>query len=131
MYMERCIVDTSVLISKRLDAVLRCSERYVTSVVLFEYMAWARRSAESAEGARRRGYLRLIQLLPKLLKQLDIEVVDGVSRDDVEKAAGWVLGRGVNSGDALISVVAQRIDAVVLTRDRDWLRLPEVKSVVL
>jgi len=46
--MERYVVDTPVLISMRLDAVLQCAKRYVTSVVLLEYMTWARRSAEEA-----------------------------------------------------------------------------------
>jgi len=46
--MDRCVVDTSVLISKRLDAALQCAERYVTSVVLLEYMTRARWSAEEA-----------------------------------------------------------------------------------
>jgi predicted nucleic acid-binding protein len=129
--MERCVVDTSVLISKRLDAVLQCAKRYVTSVVLLEYMTWARRSAEEAAGPRRRGYIRLLQLLPSLLRQLDIRVVDGVTVEDVDIAVKWVLERGVNPGDALISAVARRLDAVVITRDRDWERLPEVKSVIL
>lgn len=129
--MERCVVDTSVLISKRLDATLQCAERYVTSVVLLEYMTWARRSAEEAAGPRRRGYLRLLQLLPSLLRQLDIRVVDGVAVEDVDIAVKWVLERGVSPGDALISAVARRLDAVVITRDRDWERLPEVKSVIL
>ncbi len=128
--MERCVVDTSVLISKRLDAVLQCAKRYVTSVVLLEYMTWARRSAEAAE-PRRRGYLRLLQLLPSILRQLDIRVVDGVASEDVDFAVKWVLERGVSPGDALISAVARRLDAVVITRDRDWERLPEVKSVIL
>jgi len=129
--MERCIVDTSVLISKRLDATLQCAKRYVTSVVLLEYMTWARRSAEVAAGPRRRGYIRLLQLLPSLLRQLDIRVVDGVTVEDVDIAVKWVLERGVNPGDALISAVARRLDAVVITRDRNWKRLPEVKSVIL
>jgi predicted nucleic acid-binding protein len=129
--MERCVVDTSVLISKRLDAVLQCAKRYVTSVVLLEYMTWARRSAEVAAGPRRRGYIRLLQLLPSLLRQLDIRVVDGVTVEDVDFAVKWVLERGVDPGDALISAVARRLDAVVITRDRDWERLPEVKSVIL
>jgi len=72
----------------------------------------------------------LIQLLPELLKRPNIEVVDGVSGDGVEKAAG-VLESGVNPGDALISAVTQRLDAVVVTRDGVWLRLSEVKSVVV
>jgi predicted nucleic acid-binding protein len=129
--MERCVVDTSVLISKRLDATLQCAERYVTSVVLLEYMTWARRSAEEAAGPRRRGYVRLLQLLPSLLRQLDIRVVDGGAVEVVDIAVKWVLERGVNPGDALISAVARRLDAVVITRDRDWERLPEVKSVIL
>jgi predicted nucleic acid-binding protein len=129
--MERCVVDASVLISKRLDAVLQCAKRYVTSVVLLEYMTWARRSAEVAEGPRRRGYIRLLQLLPSLLRQLDIRVVDGVTVEDVDTAVKWVLERGVNPGVALISAVARRLDAVVITRGRDWERLPEVKSVIL
>jgi predicted nucleic acid-binding protein len=116
--MERCVVDTSVLISKRLDAVLRCAERYVTSVVLLEYMTWARRSAEEVAEPRRRGYLRLLQLLPSLLRLLDIRVVDGVTVEDVDIAVKWVLERGVNPGDALVSAVARRLDAVVITRDR-------------
>ena len=129
--MERCVVDTSVLISKRLDAVLQCAKRYVTSVVLLEYMTWARRSAEEAAGPRRRGYIRLLQLLPSLLRQLDIRVLDGVTVGDVDFAVKWVLERGVDPGDALISAAARRLDAVVITRDRDWERLPEVKSVIL
>jgi len=129
--MERCVVDTSVLISKRLDAVLQCAKRYVTSVVLLEYMTWARGSAEEAAEQRRRGYIRLLQLLPSLLRQLDIRVVDGVTVEDVDIAVKWVLERGVNPGDALISAVARRLDAVVITRDRNWERLPEVKSVIL
>jgi predicted nucleic acid-binding protein len=129
--MERCVVDTSVLISKRHDAVLQCAKRYVTSVVLLEYMTWARRSAEEAAGPRRRGYIRLLQLLPSLLRQLDIRVVDGVTVEDVGISVKWVLERGVDPGDALILAVARRLDAVVITRDRDWEGLPEVKSVIL
>ncbi|MFP3252211.1 MAG: PIN domain-containing protein [Thermoproteus sp.] len=129
--MERCVVDTSVLISKRLDAALQCAERYVTSAVLLEYMTWARRSAEEAAEPRRRGYIRLLQLLPSLLRQLDIRVVDGVAAEDVDDAVRWALERGVNPGDALISAAARRLGAVVITRDRDWERLPEVKSVIL
>lgn len=49
----------------------------------------------------------------------------------MDNAVKWVLERGVNPGDALISAVARRLDAVVITRDRDWERLPEVKSVIL
>ncbi|MFP3200576.1 MAG: hypothetical protein RXR06_11950 [Thermoproteus sp.] len=36
--MERCVIDTSVLISKRLDAALQRAERYVASAVLLEYV---------------------------------------------------------------------------------------------
>jgi predicted nucleic acid-binding protein len=129
--MERCVVDTSVLTSKRLDAALQCAERYVTSVVLLEYMTWARRSAEEAAEPRRRGYIKLLQLLPSLLRQLDIRVVDGAAAEDVDDAVRWILERGVNPGDALISAAARRLGAVVITRDRDWERLPEVESVIL
>jgi hypothetical protein len=73
----------------------------------------------------------LLQLLPSLLRQLDIRVVDGVAVEDVDIAVKWVLERGVSPGDALISAVARRLDAVVITKDRDWERLPEVKSVIL
>jgi predicted nucleic acid-binding protein len=57
--------------------------------------------------------------------------VDGVAVEDVDIAVKWVLKRGVDPGDALISAVARRLDAVVITRDRDWERLPGVKSVIL
>jgi PIN domain. len=57
--------------------------------------------------------------------------VDGVAAEDVDDAVRWVLERGVNPGDALISAAARRLGAVVITRDRDWERLPEVKSVIL
>ena len=46
-------------------------------------------------------------------------------------AVKWVLERGVNPGDAFISAAARRLNAVVNTMDRDWERLPEVKSVIL
>ncbi len=105
----RCVVDTSVLISKNLDAVLGAVRDFCVGV-----HGVGLRSRRRGRGGG------LIQLLPELLKQLDMEVVDGVSSDGVEKAAG-VLERGVNPGDALISAVAQRLDAEVVTRDGDWL----------
>ena len=49
----------------------------------------------------------MIQLLPELLKQPNIEVVDGVSGDGVEKVAAWVLESGVNSCGVPVSVVAR------------------------
>jgi hypothetical protein len=42
----------------------------------------------------------LLQLLPSLLRQLDIRVVDGVAAGDVDIAVKWVLERGVDPGDA-------------------------------
>jgi len=69
--------------------------------------------------------------VPSLLRQLEIRVVDGVVAEDVDNAVRWILERGVNPGDALISAAARRLGAVVITRDRDWERLPEVKSVIL
>ncbi|MDT7869989.1 MAG: PIN domain-containing protein [Thermoproteus sp.] len=75
--------------------------------------------------------MKLLQLLPSLLRQLDIRVVDGAAAEDVDDAVRWALERGVNPGDALISAAARRLGAVVITRDRDWERLPEVKSVIL
>jgi len=57
--------------------------------------------------------------------------VDGVAAEDVDDAVRWALERGVNPGDALMSAAARRLGAVVITRDRDWERLPEVKSVIL
>ncbi|AET32182.1 PIN domain-containing protein [Pyrobaculum ferrireducens] len=129
--MERCVVDTSVLVSKRLDSVLQCRERYVTSVAVLEYLVWAKRSADSSSGARREGYLRLIKLLPLLMEEVGLRLVDDLSIQDVAAATRWVLERGVNPGDALISAAALRLDAVMLTRDRDWERLPEVKSVII
>ena len=49
----------------------------------------------------------------------------------MDDAVKWVLERGVNRGNALISAVARRLDAVVITRDRNWERLPEVESIIL
>ena len=69
--------------------------------------------------------------MPSLLRQLEIRVVDGVVAEDVDNAVRWILERGVNPGDALISAAARRLGAVVITRDRDWERLPEVRSVIL
>ncbi|MGC8583477.1 MAG: type II toxin-antitoxin system VapC family toxin [Thermoproteus sp.] len=128
--MERCVVDTSILISKKLDAVLQCRERYVTAVAVLEYLTWARRSAEAAEGPRRRGYLKLIELLPDLLTSLGLQLVDKIDIDDVRLAARWIVERQVNPGDALISATALRLNATVLTRDRDWERIP-VRSVIV
>jgi len=124
--MERCVVDTSVLISKRLDAALQCAERYVASAVLLEYVG-----QEVGRGGGGAEEARLHQLLPSLLRQLDIRVVDGVAAEDVDDAVRWALERGVNPGDPLMSAAARRLGAVVITRDRDWERLPEVKSVIL
>ncbi|MFB6491386.1 MAG: type II toxin-antitoxin system VapC family toxin [Thermoproteus sp. AZ2] len=129
--MERCILDTSLLISKRIDIALKCKHRLVTPVVVLEYLTWAKKSAEAAAGPRREGYLRLMRLFPHLLAALDVEVVNSITIDDVGKAVELAISRGVSMGDALISAEAVRQGAVVLTRDKDWARLPEVKSVIV
>nr|KJR73055.1 MAG: hypothetical protein TU35_08115 [Thermoproteus sp. AZ2] len=84
--MERCILDTSLLISKRIDIALKCKHRLVTPVVVLEYLTWAKKSAEAAAGPRREGYLRLMRLFPHLLAALDVEVVNSITIDDVGKA---------------------------------------------
>ena len=132
------LVDTNILVSKKLKALLTLGgQLYVTPVVLLEYITWAleSRNRRLAEGdyERARGYERLIKLLPSLLQELSIEVIEqGLEVEDLKEAVNLILHRSVDPGDALNAITARKKGLKVITQDRDWQRLKDcAKEVIL
>jgi len=132
------LVDTNILVSRKLRALLTLEEQlYVTPVVLLEYINWAleSRNRRLAEGdyERAKGYERLIELLPSLLRELGIKVIEqGLEVEDFKEAVNLILHRDVDPGDALNAITAKKKRLKVATRDRDWQRLKDhAKEVIL
>jgi len=137
---EGYIVDTNVLVSKRLRFLEKLAAEgrrlYVTPVVLLEYMNWAveqrNRMMARGEAGRAKGYERLLQLLPRLLQALGIEILDqSLTLADLEEATRLVLERQVDPGDALNAVTARKKRLGVITGDHDWRRLRDYAAEVL
>jgi len=130
-------VDACVLVSKKLEALRTFNAKlYVTPVTLLEYFNWALESRNRAlakgDAKRAKGYERLIELLPSALLELGIEVAEqGLSIEELKEAAGLVLQRGVDPGDALNAVTARRMRLGVVTLDRDWQRLSDYAAGVI
>lgn len=132
------LVDTNVLVSKKLVTLYTIEENlYVTPIVVLEYLNWALESRNTwlsrGDVERARGYERLMELLPSLLEELGIEVVDQkFSLEELGGAVGLILGRGVDPGDALNAITTRKMGLKVVTGDRDWLRLRDyVEDVIL
>jgi len=75
------IVDTCVPASRRLGALRTLNTKlYITPIVLLEYLNWALESRNlwlaKGDAKRARGYERLVELLPSILLELGIEVLE-------------------------------------------------------
>ena len=131
------IVDTCVLVSRKLEALRALNARlYVTPVVLLEYLGWALESRNfwlaKGDARRARGYERLIEYLPSVLLELGVEVLEqGFALSELREAVGLVLQRGVDPGDALNAVTARRAGLGVVTLDSDWQRLSDYAAAVV
>jgi predicted nucleic acid-binding protein len=123
------LVDTNLLVSKRLRDLIGLGRRLVvTPVVVLEYMNWAVESRNRAlargELERAAGYERLLHLLPGLLDAIGAEIVEQqLDTRALEEAAALVTEWQVDPGDALNAVTAARKGLAVATGDQDWLRL--------
>ena len=131
------VVDACVLVSKKLEALRTFNAKlYVTPITLLEYFNWALESRNRAlakgDAKRAKGYERLIELLPSALLELGIEIAEQrLSIAELKEAAGLVLQRGVDPGDALNAVTARRMRLGVVTLDRDWQRLSDYAAGVI
>jgi predicted nucleic acid-binding protein len=131
------VVDACVLVSRKLEALRTFNARlYVTPVTLLECFNWALESRNRAlakgDAKRAKGYERLIGLLPSALLELGIGVAEqGFSIGELKEAAGLVLQRGVDPGDALNAVTARKMGLGVVTLDRDWQRLSDYAAGVI
>ncbi len=132
------LIDTSVLVSKKLGTVLGLREPlYVTPVVILEYLNWVIESRNmwftKGDTKRAEGYERLVKLLQGLLEELDVEVVDQkLDIVDLGDIVTLVLEREVDPGNALNAVTAKKMNLKVVTRDKDWEKLRDyAKEVIL
>jgi predicted nucleic acid-binding protein len=131
------IVDTCVLASKKLGALKALNVKpYVTPVVLLEYFNWAleSRNLRLARGdvERAKGYERLIELLPLVLAELGMEVLEQrFTIAELREVANLVLQRSVDPGDALNAITAKKKKMGIVTLDEDWQRLSDYVTAVI
>jgi len=131
------IIDTCVLASRKLGAMRTLNTKlYVTPIVLLEYLNWALESRNiwraKGDDKRARGYERLIELLPSLLLELGIEVLEQkFTVTELREATGLVIQRGVDPGDALNAITAKKRKLGIITLDRDWERLPDYATPII
>ena len=128
------IVDTNILVSKKLKMLQELDAKlYVTATVVLEYMNWIIHQRNQVLGKgeieRAKGYERLLQLFPRLLEALGIEVISEELRvEDLREAAELVLRRGVDPGDAIIALAAKQHGLGIVSGDQDWERLRDYVS---
>ena len=105
-------------------------------MVILEYLNWALESRDAwlgrGDAKRARGYERLIELLPSVLAELGIGVLEQrFTLQELREAAGLVLRRSVDPGDALNAVTAKSAGLGVVTLDRDWERLSDYAAPLI
>jgi len=134
---REAIVDTCVLVSKKLEALRTLNAKlYITPVVLLEYLNWAMESRniwlDKGDVKRAKGYERLIELLPSALLELGVEVLEQkFTISELREAVGLVLQRDVDPGDALNAITARKRGMSIVTLDKDWQRLSDYTVTII
>lgn len=134
---REAIVDTCVLVSKKLEALRTLNAKlYITPVVLLEYLNWAMESRNiwlvKGDAKRAKGYERLIELLPSALLELGVEVLEQkFTISELREAVGLVLQRDVDPGDALNAITARKRGMSIITLDKDWQRLSDYTVTII
>lgn len=134
---REAIVDTCVLVSKKLEALRTLNAKlYITPVVLLEYLNWAMESRNiwlvKGDAKRAKGYERLIELLPSALLELGVEVLEQkFTISELREAVGLVLQRDVDPGDALNAITARKRGMSIVTLDKDWQRLSDYTVTII
>ncbi|RSN74548.1 type II toxin-antitoxin system VapC family toxin [Candidatus Methanodesulfokora washburnensis] len=134
---REAIVDTCVLVSKKLEALRTLNAKlYITPVVLLEYLNWAMESRNiwlvKGDAKRAKGYERLIELLPSALLELGVEVLEQkLTISELREAVGLVLQRDVDPGDALNAITARKRGMSIVTLDKDWQRLSDYTVTII
>jgi predicted nucleic acid-binding protein len=134
---REAIVDTCVLVSKKLEALRTLNAKlYNTPVVLLEYLNWAMESRNiwlaKGDVKRAKGYERLIELLPSALLELGVEVLEQkFTISELREAVGLVLQRDVDPGDALNAITARKRGMSIVTLDKDWQRLSDYTVTII
>jgi len=131
------LVDTNILISKKIKVLLSLDKPlYITPIVLLEYLKWViesrNRALSQGNIERAKGYKKLIKLFPELLKQLNINLIEqDVNANDINEVISLILERSVDPGDAINAITAKRNKLMIITGDKDWLRLKDYVVDVL
>ncbi len=131
------LIDTNVLMSKKIKVLLSLDKPlYITPIVLLEYLKWViesrNRALSQGNVERAKGYEKLIKLFPELIKQLNINFIEqGISADDINEVISLILERGVDPGDAINAITTKRSKLMIITGDKDWLRLKDYVADVL
>lgn len=125
---QEYIIDTDTLFSK--DYLKFKGKGLVTLITIYEFILITRskRIEMMKIGSRKRaeGYLKLLNLVIGDIKDSIIEV----SKDDMLESMRLVFDREINVGDAVNVVAAKKIDAKIVSNDKDYTRVKDLVRVI-
>lgn len=121
--MEKTLVDTSVLISRRKRG------NVVSVVSLIEFIEWClekyREHLRKGEKERAAGYLRMIGQLAFL----DVEILE-IDKDEVKDLIYYVTDKDLDPADAYLAVIAKKYGLSIVTEDKDFERVKDEVKIV-
>ena len=125
---EKYIIDTDILFSKEY---LQFKEKgVVTLITLYEFITLIRRKyidiLKSGNKSRAEGYIKFLNLVIRDIKDSILEI----SKNDILDAVKLVFNRNIDVGDAINTIVALRIGAKIISKDKDYERVKDLVEVI-
>jgi len=90
----------------------------MASVIRNKYLELLRKG----EKAMAKGYIEFLNLV---LSQIRNNVVE-VTFSDIEEGIKIMFERDVNLSEAINAIIARRLKAIVISNDKDWVRLKDL-----
>ncbi|BDC18027.1 PIN domain-containing protein [Acidianus sp. HS-5] len=126
---EIYLIDTDILFSKKYLN-FREKKYRITSITLYEFIVIIRNKyiemMKKGYKHRAEGYLNFLKLIKNEIKN---SVVD-VNKDDILKSINLIFEREINVGDAINVEIARKINALIVSNDKDYSRVKDLVKVI-
>jgi len=123
------LIDTDILFSKKYLN-FREKEYRITNITLYEFIVIIRNKymemMKKGHKDRAKGYLNFLKLIKNEMKNSIIDV----NKDDILKAIDIIFEREINVGDAINVVIARKMNAVIVSNDKDYDRVKDLVEVI-
>ena len=123
------LIDTDILFSKKYLN-FREKEYRITNITLYEFIVIIRNKymemMKKGHKDRAKGYLNFLKLIKNEMKNSIIDV----NKDDILKAIDIIFEREINVGDAIDVVIARKMNATIVSNDKDYDRVKDLVEVI-